>query len=321
MTSVIARAGARVGLLGNPSDIYGGRALALGLRSPGARVELRTLERGSRGDARGPQPEGELLAATRRLFRAELGLGAESPEERAGCALDARCDVPFQSGLSGSSAIVLAALVALARHHGVALAPTRLAELAWLVETRELGLLAGPMDRLAQAHGGLVWMDCARAFDGTGPEPVVALDPALLPPLVVAWHREPGEPSGSVHAPVHERWRRGDPEVRAAMEELAGLADAGREALERGRRDSFCDLVERNFELRASLFELERRDLRLVAVGRAAGAAVKFCGSGGSVVAVPREGGVEPVRRAYLGAGCEVLCPEPGPGAAVEQVR
>lgn len=313
MTSVIARAGARIGLLGNPSDIYGGRALALGLRSPGARAELRPHPDGAGEPA--CEVEGELLQASWRLFRAEAGVAAELLRERAAFSLAVRCDVPFQSGLSGSSAIVLAALVVLARHHRLELAPSRLAELAWLVETRALGLLAGPLDRLVQAHGGLVWMDCARPFEDGA---VLALDPALLPPLLVAWHPEPGEPSGSVHAPVHERWRRGDPQVGGTMEALAALADAGRTALERGDRAGFCDLVERNFELRSSLFEIQARDRRLVELGRAAGAAVKFCGSGGSVLAVPREGGVEPLQRAYLAAGCEVLVPEPGPGAGQE---
>jgi glucuronokinase len=120
---------------------------------------------------------------------------------------------------------------------------------------------------------------------------------------------------------VVERWRRGDPEVGRAMKALAALADAGRIALERGDRAGFCERVERNFALRASLFEIQPRDRRLVELGRAAGAAVKFCGSGGSVLAVPRAGGIEPLRRAYLEAGCEVLLPEPGPGAGQETGR
>ena len=58
-------------------------------------------------------------------------------------------------------------------------------------------------------------------------------------------------------------------------------------------KDTFADLVDRNFELRRAVTEVGEADLAMVTAARAAGAAGKQCGSGGSIVAVPRSG-VEP---------------------------
>lgn len=310
--SVVARAGARVGLLGNPSDIYGGRGIGFALARPGVRVRL--AESGPRGLGVEPSSAAPLVEAGWQVFRERASARGRAPE--LGLRLEVECDVPFQSGLSGSSAILAAALVALAARCELALEPRELAELCWLAETRELGILAGPLDRLVQAHGGLVWMDFARPFEDGAVE---ALDPSLLPPMLVAWHAEPGAPSGAVHEPVFERWRAGDPAVREVMGELASVADRGRVALERGEHGELCDLLDRNFDLRASLFTIGEADRRLVELGRAAGAAAKFCGSGGSVLAVPRDPArLNELAERYRTAGCVVLDPEVGRGARAE---
>ena len=73
---------------------------------------------------------------------------------------------------------------------------------------------AGPQDRVIQAHQGLLWMDFSRPRDETS---YVALDPALLPPLFVAWDRAPGTSSTVVHDDVRSRFDRGDPEVTTAI--------------------------------------------------------------------------------------------------------
>ncbi len=307
METLTTQARARVGLLGNPSDLYGGRGIGFTVEQLGARVTL--VER---SPASGSGLGSELVAAGWRVFRDEV-LGDPTAQPR--FELSVECDVPFQSGLSGSSAILVAALRAFALHRGVSLAPLRLAELALLAESRELGLLAGPLDRLVQAFGGLVFMDFAdpfrpdRSSPVTRPDPVTRLDPVALPPLLIAWSTSPGRPSGGVHEPVRRRWERGDPRVRAVMDELAALADAGLEALRAGDRGRLCDLIDRNFDLRASLFSIEPADRRMIELGRGAGAATKFCGSGGSVVAAPRDGALAPLEACYRAAGFEVLVP------------
>ncbi|TMA51877.1 MAG: hypothetical protein E6J76_08790 [Deltaproteobacteria bacterium] len=63
--------------------------------------------------------------------------------------------------------------------------------------------------------------------------------------------------------------------------------------------------------MRASIWNLTARDHELVAVGRRRGAAVKFCGSGGSVLGVMRDDAEYPaLETAYRDAGCSILRPE-----------
>lgn len=303
-----ARAPARVGLLGNPSDLYGGAVLGFALDDFGATVTL------GPGDGGGPRFEGPaatlLAAAWARVARRGVTPLAD------GFVLSADTDVPRQVGLSGSSALVVAALRVLLRAHGLAWSAFELSEEALLAETEELGIVAGPQDRVLQAHGGLLFMD----FRGQrSPEAYRALDPALLPDLVVAWDPEPGQDSGVTHQGVRERWLAGDPTVRRAMDRAAGLAREGLEAL--GERDAerLADLVDANFELRRELFGLDARACAPVEWARSAGAAAKFCGSGGAVVCVPRSGSsVGEVLDAFSRRGWPARVPAVAPSAARE---
>lgn len=283
------RVHARAGLLGNPSDVYHGKALAVSLADWSAVVHLEPADR-LRFDA---APEG------RTLLEAALGRLPELPHRR--LALSFESDIPRQVGLAGSSAIVVGALRALCQGFGIDLHPAELAERALAAEAEDLGIVAGPMDRVIQAYGGLMAMD----FRGLrGPGAYRRLDPQLLPPLFVAWDPQPGEASGVAHAAVRARWERGDPAVREAMAIFQKLVDEGVACLERGDLDGFCHCVDRNFDTRAAIWPLRERDRELVRIGRGRGAAVKFCGSGGAVVgALRRAGDYPPVARAYADAG------------------
>ncbi|MBM4063450.1 MAG: hypothetical protein FJ265_20470, partial [Planctomycetes bacterium] len=256
MTVLTARAQARVGLLGNPSDIYGGRGLGFSVAELGAAVQL----------AAAPAVElpNALLQAGWQLATQELHGSGIDPAARP-FALSFTSDIPFQGGLSGSSALLVAALRAWSRWFRLPLSPLRIAELAWRAENELLGIRAGPLDRLVQAHDGLLAMDFARPFVA---DAVQRLDPALLPPLLLAWHGEPGQSSGDVHAPIFARWQQGDAAVREVMAQLAANADAGKVALLAGDRATFLACVDRNFDLRARVFAITAADRALIELGR-----------------------------------------------------
>ena len=324
------RAPTRVGLLGNPSDGYGGRTLALAVplfeavvqaepadtvelvpapadearwASPAALVDV--VDRFGYGS--GPQ----LLAATLRTFlRWMVDDGRRLPE--AGVRLRYETTIPRQVGLAGSSALVVAALRALSQHYGVEVPAHLLPSLALRAEVDELGLTAGLQDRVVQCLGGLVAMDFARMqSDGRHGLPFgryEPLDPAGLPALFVAWHREAAEPSSSYHRSLRARFVDGDPEVRQALRSLAGLVVEGRAALRWNDHAHFASLVGRNMELRRRLGPLPRRQLALVEVAEERGIAATFAGSGGAVVGVL----LEPARfgevaAAYAEVGAEAL--------------
>ena len=279
-----ARAHARVGLLGNPSDLYGGRGIGFAVRELEARVTLRA--------APTVAIESELLRAAWNALAID---GSSSP-----FAITAETDIPFQAGLSGSSALMIAALRAWNAWFGLGLSRTRIAELAWRAENEILGIRAGPLDRLVQSHEGLVAMDFRVPFAQGSVE---RLDPAVLPPLLLAWHGQPTVSSGDVHAPVFARFEAGDRKVRAVMEELACNAVAGRAALEARDHAAFLACVNRNFDLRSEVFEIAPADRALIELGRALGAGAKFPGSGGAVLYACRD----EAHRAKVEAACQAL--------------
>jgi len=281
---VHASAHARVGLLGNPSDLYGGRGLGFAVRELSARVTLHA--------APTVTIESALLRAAWQVLRID---GARRP-----FTVTTETDIPFQAGLSGSSALMIAALRAWNAWFGLGLSRTRIAELAWRAENEILGIRAGPLDRLVQSHEGLVAMDFREPFAQGSVE---RLDPALLPPLLLAWHGQPTVSSGDVHAPVFARFEAGDRKVRAVMEELACNAVAGRAALEARDHAAFLACVNRNFDLRSEVFEIAPADRALIELGRALGAGAKFPGSGGAVLYACRD----EAQRAKVEAACQAL--------------
>ncbi|MBW2279286.1 MAG: GHMP kinase [Deltaproteobacteria bacterium] len=329
MKPVRGTAFARAGLLGNPSDQYAGRAIALTFRDFGASVALEPAERFEivpgaadetcADDARDAvarlREEGchggvRLLQATLLRFAGASGrFGALAQDDpRLRFRMRYESDVPRQAGLSGSSAIIIAGLRALAAWFQEDLAAERIAQIALAAEVEDLGIQAGPMDRVIQSWEGVLFMDFA------GPDGERSrLDPGLLPALYVAWSPRPGLDSGLVHSDVRARWLAGDPQVREAIAAFPALADEGRECLERGDVERLCALVDRNFDMRASIYKLGRADHEMVALGRDHGAAVKLCGSGGSVLGVMPDASVWPrLERAYADAGYRALRPQVG---------
>jgi glucuronokinase len=272
VTTVTGTAAARAALAGNPSDRHGGAVLALTLPALTATV---TATAGPPGD------EPALLRAARARFQ-----GTDSP------ALQVTTNVPREVGLGGSSAIVTAALRALAAWHDTELEPLALARMALAAETEELGIHAGPQDRVAQAIGGLVFMD----FSGDDWH-AERLDVAL-PPLYVAWLTEAAAPSHEWHAAMR-------PE-REVMATLAQLARDARAALCDGDHERFGRCVDGSLDARARLGPLDPRHAALAEAARACGATANFTGSGGAVVGTLPDAAFTARMRAAA-PGCEIL--------------
>ncbi len=308
MERVRREAYARAGLLGNPSDIYGGRVIALALANFRAEVAIEpagALEIVPGADDRLSYPSLREAAAALdaygcddgvRLLRASLrkavelrgGLGdVASDDPRLRFRISYATDIPRQVGFSGSSAIVTAALRALCDWFGFRLEGEALADAALACETEELGITAGPMDRVIQAFEGLLFMDfskprTARSFR--------RLDPSSLPPLFVAWNPRGGAPSRAVHGDMRSRYLGGDTELRRVIDELARLADAGLRCFESGHAAELLPLIDQSFQVRARVFPLAESDRALVRIARESGAVAKLCGSGGAVIGALRDG-------------------------------
>ncbi len=322
---------ARAGLMGNPSDGYFGKCLAVSVRNYAARATccdspvVRIVSDG------GEEPELESVAAlvddvrrrgyyggVRLLKASVVSLWdycrqRELPFHDRPFSLGYDTDIPIRVGLAGSSAIVTAAMRALTAFFGIEIDLRELARLILEVETKELGIPAGFMDRVIQVYEGVVFMNLDRALmerDGSGE--YERLDPALLPPLFVAHRDRLAAGSEVVHSDLRSRFERGEDEVVAAMRRFAELAQSARDLLAGGKAAEIGPLMDANFDLRASITDVGDGNRQLVAVGRGLGASVKQAGSGGAVVGT-YDGDPDRLRRlveAYAAIGARLIVPE-----------
>ena len=294
---------ARAGLLGNPSDGYYGKTISLLVRNfrarvllhPSARLEIRP----SKADMPVFENLDDLYATTRwrgyyggiRIIQALIVRLIDYCKQE-GIALEDRnftleyeSTIPLRLGMGGSSAIVTAALRALSPYFGLEIPLPIQANLVLETETRELGMPAGPQDRVIQVYEGLVYMDFNRDLMETrGYGQYERLDPALLPRLYLAYRTSLSEGTEVFHSNVRERWRAGDAQVVEAMRTWAGYAEQGREALLGRDEATLGRLIDANFDLRASIYNISEGNLRMIQTARQTGATANFAGSGGAIV-------------------------------------
>ena len=336
---IIRRAAhARMGLLGNPSDGFGGKTITVQIQdfaatmrlweSPRLEIKPHPVHDPSTFDSleelhRTANEDGyyggtRLLYATCKRFY-EHCTDNGIPLRDANFTIDYDTDIPRQVGLGGSSAIVVAALECLMEFHGIGEEQIPLPlqpQLALAVELDELGIRAGLQDRVAQVYGGLVYMD----FDeghmreyGHGHYERLNVD--LLPDLYLAYIPYSTTTSGKAHNPIHFRYENGDAQVIAAMRQFAEFAELGRGALEGGEIDALGELMDRNFDLRRELYGDEvigAQNLEMVELARGFGLPAKFTGSGGAITGVLFEGAdVATLRDAFEERGYRFLVATP----------
>lgn len=303
---------ARVGILGNPSDGYGGRTMAFAVDAFTATVELEPL--GGAGieivagaddlpvwgdvdalvdriDRFGYGTGTQLLAAAVRTF-IDVCDSVEHPRPD-GFRLSYSSSIPRQVGLAGSSALVVATMRCLSELVSLEIPDDVLPSIALRVETEQLGITAGLQDRVIQTFGGLVSMDFgAIEVDGRFGVAHGAYereDASSLPPLFLAYRTMAAEPSGNYHSVLRARFEAGDGVVRDTMRALAGVVVEGRAALRWNADDRFGELVGENMRLRRRLGPLPESQLQLVDLANDLEAPSTFTGSGGAVVGVYRD--------------------------------
>ena len=159
------------------------------------------------------------------------------------------------------------------------------------VETEELGISAGLQDRVIQVNEGIVYMDFDRKLlESRGYGIYEALHPPKMPPLYVAYDPERAEVSDVPHHNLRQLFDRGDPTVVAAMQKYRDLTDRGRAALMSGDWDALGHIMNENFDLRKTFMAIAPENQRMVEVARSTGASAKFCGSGGAICGLYKDG-------------------------------
>ncbi|HTQ11861.1 MAG TPA: hypothetical protein VMI31_17495 [Fimbriimonadaceae bacterium] len=284
-----ASAPGRAGIIGNPSDIYGGVVVSC---STPARAHCR-LTVGA-GEVRLPED--------RRLWDAPL---KRFPLEGR-IAVDWRTEIPRSSGISGSTALLAATLACIlaARGEGERLEDrTAFAELLRSIERFDANVVCGYQDAYMIVYGGLNRMDFAgKRPDDPGPaariEPIEAETPFLL--ITTGVERL----SGAVHGPMGERWLRGERAVIDGMERIGDLGRSGAQAIAAADWAGLAGMMKENHEIIASLGGSGDEIDRLIAACEDSGAlAAKLAGAGlgGTVIALTHE--PQDLERRLRGAG------------------
>jgi glucuronokinase len=326
------RAFARAGLVGNPSDGYHGRTISIIVKNYHAEVvlyewddvelilgeESRSTFRSIHDLVRDVKLHGYyggirlVKAAVKKFaeycYRQKIGLHDRNFSVRF------ESTIPRQVGLAGSSAIIVATLRCLMDFYGVEIPLEVQPSLALAVEVEELGITAGLQDRVIQVYEGLVSMDFAadRMQETHGYRHGVyeRLDPALLPPVYIAYKADVSEPTEVFHNDIRGRYNRSDPTVVNAMTIFAGLAADAREALLARDHTRLAKLMDANFDTRRSIYQLPVGQVEMIDVARSIGASAKFAGSGGAIVGIYRDEAMFSNLRQSLGAiGCIVIKP------------
>jgi len=294
---------ARAGLLGNPSDGYFGKVISVTVKNFSARVmmeesrEVRLIppdDEEERYTSLGGLAESVGLYGYYggiRLVKAALKKFYDYCRSN-GVALDNKnfslcyaSDIPRQVGMGGSSAIVTAVLRGLMSFYGVAIPLEAQPGLVLSAEKDELDINAGLQDRVAQVYEGCLYMDFDRKLlRDRGYGRYERLNPALLPPLYLAYKPALGKVSGRVLNEIRVKYDQKDPFTLETLKKLAGLADQGREAILGRDRTRLARLIDENFDLRRSIMTIHPANQEMIDTARACGAAAHFAGSGGSIL-------------------------------------
>jgi glucuronokinase len=198
--------------------------------------------------------------------------------------------IPNLVGLAGSSAIITACYRALMSFYGVTIPKPELANIIRETEQRELGIAAGLQDRVIQVYQGLVYMDFDKdLMERQGYGRYESLDPAKLPPVFIGYRTDLSEISDVFHNNIKARFNAGEKLIVDAMKFWADITDEARECLDTGNVDRLAELMDANFDKRASIYKLSEGNLRMVQVARSCGASAKFTGSGGAIIGVYKD--------------------------------
>jgi len=342
---------ARINILGNPSDAnegdYATISAAIDLYAgatfePASDLVLEATTREGETPAHqtfaGPPPypyDGtlDLLKGAVNCMHAYSPQFRQRLAERGGVRISTWTEVERQSGLGGSSLLVLLTLASLRAFYE--LDPRIhndhvLAELCQRVEAKELGITCGYADRYVPLFGGLAYLDYRGKLyqRPIGQEPFVTyerLDPWIPDlPLVVAFTGVTRE-SGDVHSLMRARYleqyasyRRGGPNpfMLDVMEQVGATAWRGKIALLREDWVEFGRLMIENHRLVDEMMTYcglpggagkpNNALIQAALAAGALGAKLTGAGGGGSVFALSRPGHEKELAEALRVAAADV---------------
>ncbi len=326
---VVCSAPGRAGIIGNPTDMYGGAVIScsVGMRArvtivPAPELVLEAGEQtchiASRGDLR---PRGDQFD----LARAILDYMRLPP---LACHVRYESEIPLRSGMSGSTALVVALLRALLTWQGEYPNLYQLAERARYIELNYLEVVCGYQDAYMCTFGGLNYIDFrGKQFYREAEAELFATVEPLAPyvsrlPFVLAFTGVKHS-SGAVHKPLRERWMEGESVVVEGYRRITEIARMGKKALVLGNWPMLGRLMNENHSVQRDLGGSGESNERLIAAALKAGAlGAKLAGAGhgGTVIALWPWEDAAPLESTLREAGASAIYRlEVGPGVTIDK--
>ena len=242
----------RCGIVGNPSDMYGGSVISCATAER-ARVTVTASDvceiivGGERKVIDSPaglvQDGGMFDAVLAAMEYFDLGV--------CGLSIRVESDIPLRAGLSGSTAVMTALTAGLLEWMDVNCIPSivtdswgvrayrspyLLAEIVRHIELYFLKIVCGYQDAYMCAFGSLNLLDFRdkEHYLSLSREPLGLVEnlASLAPPVpIILAHTGVQRISGSVHKPIRDRWIEGEPLVVQSMLRLGHLARMSKKAL------------------------------------------------------------------------------------------
>ena len=302
------RSYARAGLLGNPSDGYFGKTISIIVKNFGAIVSLyqtpeliieemvvdnnsfRNIYHLTESIRRNGYYGGQrLIKAVIKRFCEYCELNSIKLTNK-NFTIRYESSIPRQVGMAGSSAIATATIRALMQFYDIQIPIEMIPTIVLAAETEELSINAGLQDRVIQAYEGCVYMDFDKKYmEEHNHGKYQSIDPILLPKLYMAYKTDLSKVSGVVFNNLKERYSNGDELVHKTMQELANVAEEGRQAILDRDYNTLNQLINRNFDLRCKIMNISESNMEMIQIARASGASAKFSGSGGSIIGMYKD--------------------------------
>jgi len=326
---VVGSAPGRAGIIGNPSDGYGGCVISCSI-SERARVKVEDspglfavrgkeeVEFRSRKDFHLSGDYFDCVRATLTFLR-QFDLKAR---------IELESDIPVQAGLAGSTALLAALVAALLRYLGQSFGKHYLAELVRSIELNFLKVQCGYQDQYMAVFGGINYIDFRgkehyRRLSDEVFATVEALNGFVEElPFIIA-HTGVSRNSGVVLKPIRERWLEGERAVVEGYRRVAELALLGKRCLIERNWVRLGELMNENHEIQKSLGASGEENDRLIEAALAAGAlGAKLAGAGGGGTIIALAEDEEKVVKALESAGAtKIMRLEPGEGLRLENVE
>jgi galactokinase/mevalonate kinase-like predicted kinase len=324
---IVASAPGRCGIIGNPSDMYGGSVISISTcERATCRLELSDrLMLSAEDESQAPRTQEDLALRGDKLdiARATLTYFQIDPAT-ARFTVSQSTEIAMQSGMAGSTALIVSLVGALDRFFGWKMHPWAIAETARKIEYRVMKVLCGLQDQHMAVFGGLNFMDFARKerLEQRDDEPLATVEPLhrYCPdvPLLAA-HTGIKHHSGTVHKSPRERWLAGEKLVVETFETLGALARLGKRALLDRDWATLGALMNENHRLVANLGGSGPANDHLIETARKAGAwGAKLAGAGGGGTILVLTDKPDDIGRRLLDAGADRLFfPQPRAGLTV----